>query len=166
MSQYEAEEMNAQNVARASMGGGNRNKEGSTVAYEIDLQARPTRDRPARHQINIDENEDTVHSAGDLKKILAKGQKLKERISDTLIEPDAAWNSLHGGNEVPKKYYPPFMQKADAVDSPRQNLDRFYENEIDVHADGWLGDLLAQNSGIGAGIRGNQPAVSLEEAKE
>ena len=161
MSQFEQDEMDAQNMARASRGGGNRNKEGGTVAYEIDLQARPTRDKTTRNHINIDENEDTVHSAGDLKKILAKGQRLKERISDTLLEPDNAWSALHGNNEVPKKYYPPFSTKPEE-ESPRQNMDRFYENEIDVHADGWLGDLLVGNSGIGAGIRNNKP----EEVKE
>jgi hypothetical protein len=39
-------------------------------------------------------------------------------------------------------------------------MDRFYENEIDVHADGWMGDLLVGNSGIGAGIRNNQPEAN------
>jgi hypothetical protein len=65
-----------------------------------------------RQAIKIDENDDTLHNAREFKDftgILSRGAALKARMTDAL-EPDEAWNQLHGENEVaPKQYVAPFL---------------------------------------------------------
>jgi hypothetical protein len=61
------------------------------------------------------------------------------------LEPDTAWNQLHGEHEVaPKKYVPPFLQPAKLKQEDDRNfeisesarLDNIYSLEVDAQADG------------------------------
>ena len=82
---------------------------------DIDLEEKPVRDTNAktgtfggRQHINIDENDDTIHNAQDLSKLISRGQKLRERMGEALA--DDPWEQLHGPNEVHKTYVNPFMK--------------------------------------------------------
>ena len=58
--------------------------------------------------INIDENEDTIHTKAGFDKILQRGKRLQSRMDEAM--GDDAWEKLHGPNEIPKRYVPPFLQ--------------------------------------------------------
>ena len=99
--------------------------------FQVDLDEKPTRDRPlnqvsfgdagfkgetgafggGRQKINIDENDDTFSNVNEFKKIIDRGQRLKERMNDAIGEDE--WTKLHGPHNIPKKYVPPFLQQDD-----------------------------------------------------
>jgi hypothetical protein len=103
--------------------------------FTVELDDKPVRDRPlnqvrfgnaafksgdagqfgTRSKINIDENDDTFSNANEFKKIMDRGQRLKERMNDAIGED--AWTKLHGPHERPKKYVPPFLQGNDQKQS-------------------------------------------------
>ena len=58
--------------------------------------------------INIDENEDTIHTKAEFNKILQRGKRLQSRMDEAM--GDDAWTKIHGPNEMPKRYVPPFLQ--------------------------------------------------------
>lgn len=57
--------------------------------------------------INIDENEDTIHTKAQYDKILSRGKRLQSRMDEAM--GDDAWAKIHGPNEIPKRYVPPFL---------------------------------------------------------
>ena len=132
------------------------NKRGAE--FQVDLDEKPTRDRPlnqvsfgsaafkqgetgqfggGRQQINIDENDDTFHNVNEFKKIMERGQRLKERMNEAIGED--AWTKLHGPHEIPKKYVPPFLREDDSKKRKEQDasaeqarMDNIYEMEIEA----------------------------------
>ena len=89
--------------------------------------------------INIDENEDTVGTKAEFTKILNRGKRLQNRMDEAM--GDDAWTRLHGPNERPKSYVPPFLkdnkpkQPADFQQKEQQRMDNLYSIEIDAALD-------------------------------
>ena len=66
--------------------------------------------------INIDENDDTIHTKAQFDNILQRGKRLQSRMDEAM--GDDAWTKLHGSNEIPKSYVPPFLQNKE-VQKPK-----------------------------------------------
>ena len=84
--------------------------------FNVELDDKPVRDGRgtgdfgnggARQMINIDENEDTIHTKAGFDKILSRGKRLQTRMDEAM--GDDAWTQLHGRNEIQKRYVPPFL---------------------------------------------------------
>ena len=90
--------------------------------------------------INIGENDDTFHNPNEFKKIIDRGQRLKNRMDEAIGED--AWTKLHGPHEIPKKYVPPFLQQNNQKKRSEQEagaeqarMDNLYEMEIEAALD-------------------------------
>ena len=63
-------------------------------------------------------------------------KRLQSRMDEAM--GDDAWTKLHGRNEIPKEYVPPFMQnkkqpepQRDFVKNERERMDNLYSIEIE-----------------------------------
>ena len=124
--------------------------------FQVDLDDKPTRDKPAnqisfgnnafksgtfggRAAISIDENDDTFSNAHEFKKIMDRGQRLKERMNEAIGEDE--WTKLHGPHVIPKEssYVPPFLRESNkkpdaaALEKSREGaMNNLYEIEIEA----------------------------------
>ena len=89
--------------------------------------------------INIDENEDTIHTKAGFDKILQRGKRLQSRMDEAM--GDDAWEKLHGPNEIPKRYVPPFLQDNNAAANKKsedfkkreeERMENLYSIEIEA----------------------------------
>jgi len=120
--------------------------------FQVELTDKPVRDEGGmlgrqtgnfggleRQQINIDENEDTIHTKADFQKILMRGKQLKSRMDEAL--GDDAWQKLHGQDTIPKRYVPPFLRDnetkkpKDFAKREQERMDNLYELEIEAALD-------------------------------
>ena len=62
-----------------------------------------------RQTIDIDENNDNYHNVDAFSKAIERAKRLKGKMEEAI--GDDAWEKLHGPNEVPKKYVPPFLRQ-------------------------------------------------------
>ena len=99
--------------------------------FKVDLDEKPVRDTgnfggiEGRQTINIDENEDTLHTKADFAKILNRGKRLQTRMDEAM--GDDAWEKLHGANNLPKRYVPPFLRGQD--ENAAKKAEEFKKNE-------------------------------------
>lgn len=120
-------------------------------------QAKQQPSQGSRQRINIDENEDTIHNAVDLKNILNRGQKLKARMDEALGED--AWEQIHGKNEIPKKYVPPFLRDSSPAKT-NQDLSDVKENLYALEVEAGLnkqGDCSSDDETTGGFTRAANP---------
>ena len=91
--------------------------------FQVELEDKPVRDEngggglgrqtgqfgagQGRQMIDIDENDDTIHTKAGFDKILRRGKQLQSRMDEAM--GDDAWEKLHGHNQIPKRYVPPFL---------------------------------------------------------
>lgn len=114
--------------------------------FDFEIDERPTRERSTkrantkkeqlnekenqRNLINIDENEDTLHNQNEFERIFARGEKLRQQMTQVL-DTDNAWTALHGQHEVPKRYVPPFLKEEAKRSMDDEELDNIYALEIE-----------------------------------
>ena len=120
--------------------------------FQVELQDKPVKDDSGalgrqtgqfgnqdRQTISIDENDDTIHTKAELSKIISRGKRLQNRMDEALGED--AWTKLHGHNELPKRYVPPFLrdegkkQPKDFAKREHDRMENLYNIEIEAGLD-------------------------------
>ena len=80
-----------------------------------------------------------MHTRAEFDKILNRGKKLKHKMDEAL--GDDAWSALHGHQQIPKRYVPPFLQDQakgapkDFKAQEQERMDNLYSIEIDAALD-------------------------------